>query len=163
MDRIDELNREIKRLWENYTIGEMLVAIYNITGVSKSQKQIDFAIRRDHELQVMEMAWEKWCERNPVHYSVSDFPEYVLNTMNENGMPDQNAMIIYLYKKHLKRQPNMLGNFFEHKGTIYFNDAGYRWIISNSLRYDLINEDEYPEWQRQSGLFAHINDFSFGS
>ena len=161
MDRIDELNQEIKRLWENYTIGEMLVAIYNVTGVSKLQKQIDFAIRRDHELQVMEMAWEKWCERNPVHYSVSDFPEYVLDTMNENGMPDQNAMIIYLYNKHLKRQPNMLGSFFEHKGTMYFNDAGYRWIISNSLRYDLANEDEYSEWQRQSGLFARINDFSF--
>jgi len=163
MDRQDELNLEILRLWEKYTIGEMFGAIYHVTGVNKSQKQIDFAIRRDHELQMMEAAWEKWLKENPVHYTSDDFPQYVKDTMTDNGISDPNEMVKWLYNKYLKKQLSMLGNFFEYRGRMYFNAYGYRWIISNALRHDMVTPDDYPDWQTQSGLFPYIQDFHFGT
>ena len=163
MDTAETLKEQMRGLTDKYSILEILEAFYEVTGVNRSAKQIEFATKRMYELAVEDTLWEKWSANNHVTYTVNDFPLFVIDTMATNGMPDANAVVAWLYDKHARKSINTISDFFNHRGKMYFNENGYRWIISNSLRWDMVNEEDYPEWQRQSGLFAHINDFSFGS
>ena len=159
MNREDELDMIINGLCDNYTAVELYSSVSRCTGTQLSAKQIDYAARRDYDKKEKERAWKHFHSKAGKVYSAEDFPDYVVESMLRTGFDSPNDALLAAIKHDLKRRPEVAVHFFDNDGTVYFDDNGYRWIISVSLVKDWVSPEDRHRWMEHTGLYSSVPEY----
>lgn len=153
MEKYDKLVEEFRSLLSDCSVVDLFTAVSEATGVKLSPKQLDYAARRDYELNEKERAWKRFFEKSNNVFSAEDFPSFVVDSIALAGYDSPNEALSIAVKNDLKRKPEVSMHFFEKNGKIYFDDSGYRWIISCAVYKDWVAPEDKPKWMEMTGLY----------